>query len=164
MNKREKANGKKKRKKSMLTTIIIVLVMMVLLWTFTPFGYFHVRPEGEYQMNLTINGQKYTATMENNSSACALKHLLNWGPKTIHMRDYGGMEKVGMLWKGLPSNNTELTTEPGDLVLFMGSSFVVYYNTNHWNFTKLGHINNVTQDELKQILGDGDVTIELSLP
>lgn len=164
MNKREKANGKKKRKKSMLTIIIFVLVMMVLLWIFTPFGYFHVRPEGEYQMNLTINGQKYTATMENNSSAAALKHLLKFGPKTIHMRDYGGMEKVGMLWKGLPSNNTELTTEPGDLVLFMGSSFVVYYNTNHWNFTKLGHIDNVTQDELKQILGDGDVTIELSLP
>ena len=102
--------------------------------------------------------------MENNSSASALKHLLKRGPKTVHMRDYGGMEKVGMLWKGLPSNNTDLTTEPGDLVLFMGSSFVVYYNTNHWNFTKLGYINDITQEELKQILGDVNVTITLSLP
>ena len=164
MDEQQKTDIRRKRRKRMIPIIIIAVIVVIALWLFTPFGYLHVRPEGEYQMNLTINGQTYTATMENNSSASALKHLLKWGPKTVHMRDYGGMEKVGMLWKGLPSNNTDLTTEPGDLVLFMGSSYVVYYNTNHWNFTKLGHINDITQEELKEILGDGDVTIILSLP
>lgn len=163
MDKQKRTDINEKRRKRMISIIIIAVIAIIVLWLFTPLGYFHVRPEGEYQMNLTINGEIYTATMENNSSASALRHLLKWGPKTVHMRDYGGMEKVGMLWKGLPSNNMDLTTEPGDLVLFMGSSFVVYYNSNHWNFTKLGHINDVTHEELKQIFGDGDVTITLSL-
>ena len=34
---------------------------------------------------------------------------------------------------------------------------------NSWNFTKLGHVDNMTQEELKRLLGDGDVTITLSL-
>jgi hypothetical protein len=40
---------------------------------------------------------------------------------------------------------------------------VIYYDKNSWNFTKLGHIDNITQEELKAILGEGDVTVTLSL-
>jgi hypothetical protein len=35
---------------------------------------------------------------------------------------------------------------------------------NSWNFTRLGRINNVTTEELREILGDGNVTITLFLP
>lgn len=79
------------------------------------------------------------------------------------MRDYGGMEKVGMFSKSLPSTNVDQTVGAGDLVLYMGSSFVINYDTNHWNFTKLGHIDRISQAELEELLGTGNVTVTLSL-
>ena len=36
-------------------------------------------------------------------------------------------------------------------------------DVNSWNFTKLGKVEDVTQDELKQILGKGDVTAVFSV-
>lgn len=142
---------------------ILMIAVLIILYMFTPFGFFGVSLDGEYQMRLAVGDTEMIATMENNSSAQALRQMLERGPKTIRMRDYGGMEKVGMLGKGLPTNNKNITTEPGDLILFMGSSLVVYYEANNWNFTKLGHINDVSQEKLKTILGDGNVTITLSL-
>jgi hypothetical protein len=40
----------------------------------------------------------------------------------------------------------------------------VYRPPNSWNFTRLGKINKVTAEKLREILGDGNVTITLSLP
>ncbi|WP_255396442.1 hypothetical protein [Drancourtella sp. An12] len=39
----------------------------------------------------------------------------------------------------------------------------MYYDRNSWNFTRLGTIDHISAKELKQILGDGDVTVTLSL-
>ena len=52
---------------------------------------------------------------------------------------------------------------PGDIILYQGNQITIYYDTNTWNFTKLGKIENITQKELKEILGDGDVTVTFSL-
>ena len=115
------------------------------------------------KISLTINNQVLTAELVDNTSAEALVELLQEGPLTIGMRDYEDMEKVGSLGTSLPSNNEQITTEAGDLILYMGNAFVIYYAPNSWNFTRLGKIQNVTGDELKEILGDGDVTVVLSL-
>ena len=40
---------------------------------------------------------------------------------------------------------------------------VIYYAPNSWNFTRLGKIDNITQDELKAVLGNGNVTVTLAL-
>jgi flavodoxin len=112
---------------------------------------------------LKIGERTYTATLTDNSSAQALKELLAAGPVTIDMRDYGNMEKVGGLGKSLPTNDEQTTTEPGDLILYQGNAFVIYYAANSWNFTRLGKINDVSRDELKEALGDGNVTVTLSL-
>jgi hypothetical protein len=80
------------------------------------------------------------------------------------MRDYGSMEKVGSLVTDLPRNDQQITTEAGDIILYQGNAFVIYYAPNSWNFTRLGKIENVTSEKLKEILGDGNVTITLSLP
>ncbi len=114
-------------------------------------------------INLTINNQVLTAELANNTSAEALVELLQDGPLTINMRDYEKMEKVGSVGTSLPTNNEQITTEAGDLILYMGNALVIYYAPNSWNFTRLGKIQNVTADELKEILGDGDVTVTLSL-
>ncbi|NMC47069.1 MAG: hypothetical protein GYA52_09595 [Chloroflexi bacterium] len=119
---------------------------------------------GTNPMNIQIGNTVLTATLVDNSSAEALKEALAENPITIEMRDYGSMEKVGSLGMDLPRNDQQITTEAGDIILFQGSAFVIYYAPNSWNFTRLGKINDVTAEELKEILGDGSVTVTLSLP
>jgi len=115
-------------------------------------------------MNIQVGDRVLTATLVQNSSVDALKEALSQGPLTVNMHDYGSMEKVGSLGMDLPQNNEQITTEAGDIILYQGNAFVIYYAPNSWNFTRLGKINNVSAKELKEILSDGNVTITLSLP
>ena len=116
------------------------------------------------RMNIQIGDTVLTVTLVENSSVDALREVLSEGPITINMRDYGSMEKVGSLGMDLPRNDQQITTEAGDIILYQGNAFVIYYAPNSWNVTRLGKINNVTAEELRGILGDGFVTITLSLP
>ena len=115
-------------------------------------------------VNITIGDTVLTAALVENSSVDALKEMLSEGPITLAMRDYGSMEKVGSLGADLPRNDEQITTEAGDIILYQGNALVIYYAPNSWNFTRLGKINNVTEEELREILGDGNVTVTLSLP
>ncbi|MFB6319136.1 cyclophilin-like fold protein [Saccharicrinis sp. FJH54] len=115
-------------------------------------------------IKLTVNNtSELTATLVDNSSTAALIELLKNKPLTIEMHDYGSMEKVGSIGTSLPRNDEQITTEPGDIILYQGSALVIYYAPNSWNFTRLGKINNITQQELKAVLGEGDVTVKLEL-
>ena len=116
----------------------------------------------EKKMKLQVGETVFTATLADNSSAEALMKLLEKGPISIDMRDYGNMEKVGTLSTGLPRNDEQITTAPGDLILYQGNAFVIYYAPNSWNFTRLGKIDNVTAKDLKAALGSGNVTVTLS--
>lgn len=117
----------------------------------------------EMILNIQAGDHLLTATLAQNSSVEALVEMLSEGTVTIWMSDYANMEKVGSLPDSLPGNDEQISTEAGDLILYQGNSFVIYYDTNSWNFTRLGKINDMTQQELKEILGDGDITVELSL-
>lgn len=114
------------------------------------------------KMNIKVNGRTLTATMADNSSARALIDLLKEGDIVIDMSDYGNFEKVGSLGHTLPQNNENITTEAGDLILYQGNNFVIYYDTNTWNFTRLGKIDGISNAELKELLGKGNVTVTLS--
>ncbi|MBQ9237731.1 MAG: hypothetical protein IJ191_00220 [Treponema sp.] len=76
---------------------------------------------------------------------------------------YGNFEKVGELPVSLPRNDTPTDTDAGDIILYLGKRFVIYYDKNSWNFTPLGKVDGVTKAELKRILGAGNVTAVLSL-
>ena len=115
------------------------------------------------KMNLQIGDTTLTATLADNSSARALAELLKKGPLTLSLEDYAGMEKVGPLGTALPQNNERMVTAPGDIILYQGSSFVIYYGTNSWSLTRLGRIDDAEQDQLQELLGDGAVTVTLSL-
>lgn len=123
----------------------------------------NIKSNGEYIMNITVGDTVLTAKMCDNSSAKALKEMLEEGALTIDMHDYANFEKVGTLTKALPRNDEQITTEAGDLILYQGNSLTIYYDTNTWKFTRLGKIENVTKEDLLKILGDGDVTVTLSL-
>ena len=115
------------------------------------------------KMNLQIGDTTLTATLADNSSARALAELLKDGPLTLTLEDYAGMEKVGPLGTALPQNNERMVTGPGDIILYQGSSFVIYYGTNSWRLTRLGRIDDTDEERLRELLGDGAVTVTLSL-
>ena len=121
----------------------------------------------ENMSNTTIkietNGTTLTATLKDNVSTRALVNLLKEGPLTINMNDYAGMEKVGPIGTTLPQCNERITTQPGDLILYLGQYFVIYYAPNTYSLTPLGKIDNTSGDELIRILGNGDVTVTISL-
>ncbi len=114
-------------------------------------------------MKITAGDTTFTATLADNSSAEALKELLAEGPLTISMSDYASMEKVGPIGTDLPRNDEQISTGAGDIILYQGNSLVIYYDTNSWNFTRIGKIENVTGEELLDAFGSGDVTVTFSL-
>ena len=81
----------------------------------------------------------------------------------LTLNEYGSFEKVGALPQSLPKDDERITTEPGDIMLYLGNQITIFYGTNTWSYTRLGRIDNVTQAELKEILGSGNVTVTLSL-
>ncbi|MBQ7565611.1 MAG: hypothetical protein IJT18_00690, partial [Oscillospiraceae bacterium] len=40
---------------------------------------------------------------------------------------------------------------------------VVFYGSNSWAYTRLGHVTDKTAAEMAELLGNGNVTIEISL-
>lgn len=113
------------------------------------------------KITITVNGKTLTAALYDNSSAHALVELLKKGAISIEMHDYGNFEKVGDLPVSLPRNDTQTNTDAGDLILYQGKSFVIYYDKNSWNFTPLGKLEGITKAELKALLGKGNVTAVL---
>lgn len=119
--------------------------------------------ENEIKMNIEVNGHLLTAPLADNSSAKAFAELIKSEPLTINMNDYANYEKVGKLPENLPRNDEQITTEAGDIILYQGNQVTIYYDENTWNFTRIGKINNITQAELKEILGTGSVSVTFSL-
>ena len=115
------------------------------------------------KIKLKINNYELTATLVDNSSTQSLIEKLKESDITINMNDYGNMEKVGQLDFSLPRNDQNITTESGDLILYQGNNFVIYYDTNNWSLTKLGKIDNIDKQQLKNILGSGSIVVTLSL-
>ena len=73
------------------------------------------------------------------------------------------IEKVGEIGSTLPRNDEQIKTEPGDVILYLGTRITIYYDTNSWNFTRLGKIQDATKEDLLETLGDGNVTVTFSL-
>ena len=119
--------------------------------------------ENDRMIYAHVNGKTLRILAADNSSADALIDLLKAGDVTIEMHDYGSFEKVGFLGTALPRNDEQITTEPGDLILYQGNQVTIYYDVNSWSFTRLGKVQGLSQTELKEILGTGNATVTFSL-
>jgi len=119
----------------------------------------------QQKIYLTIGDVTKTATFVGNSSTEALVAQLQQGDITYEAHDYGNFEKVGALGYAFPENNEQITTVPGDLILYQGSNLCIYYDTNSWNFTRIGKLDNMTQADIKTWVnaGGGNVSVTLSL-
>lgn len=110
-----------------------------------------------------IGNKTFYAEPEDNSSGEAFIEQLTTGSLTVEMHDYGGFEKVGPLPFELPTNDEQITTQPGDVILYQGNQITIYYDENTWNFTRIAKISGVTKESLLEALGDGDVTVTFRL-
>ena len=77
------------------------------------------------------------------------------------MSMYGGFEQVGAIGRRLPSQDVQTSTSSGDIVLYSGNQLVVFYGSNSWAYTRLGRIIDKTPEEMRELLGNGDVTVTL---
>ena len=112
---------------------------------------------------IKVNNNVLNIKLEDNSATIELKERLKKGDIVVNAHEYEGFEKVGNLGFSLPREDTNITTSAGDIVLYQGNQISLFYNSNSWSYTKLGKIQNVSSNELKNILGNGDVTITFTL-
>ena len=118
--------------------------------------------EGENNMQMMIGETPVTVAWEDNASVEALKALAAEG-LTIEMSMYDGFEQVGAIGQSLPRDDQQTTTASGDIVLYSGNQLVVFYGSNAWAYTRLGHITDQTPAQMKALLGNADVTVTLSM-
>ena len=119
--------------------------------------------ESEKMMQMKIDDVLVNVEWEDNESVEALKALCENEPLVIQMSMYGGFEQVGPIGQRLPSDDVQTTTAAGDIVLYSSSQIVVFYGSNSWAYTRLGHITDQNESAMATLLGNGDVTITISL-
>lgn len=117
----------------------------------------------ESMLKLFINDEEIQVIWEENESVEALKNLAEDKPIIIDMSMYGDFEQVGSIGQSIPRNDKQMTTSAGDIVLYSGNQLVVFYGSNSWAYTKLGHIENISAEEMKKRLGSGDVNVTISI-
>lgn len=117
----------------------------------------------ERVMYIKAAGHTLTVAMEENSSADALLELLRQGDITVNAHDYGNFEKVGSLGVNLPTNDRHISIQPGDVILYQGNQITVYYDSSSWSLTRLGRVQGVTQEKLREILGNGSIDLTFTL-
>ena len=118
--------------------------------------------EEQTELKLQIGETAVAVQWEENEAVDALRELTEAGPLTIELSMYGGFEQVGPLGRSLPHSDVRTTTAAGDIVLYAGDQIVVFYGSNTWAYTRLGHITDKTDAELKELLGKDNVTLMLS--
>ena len=115
------------------------------------------------QLTMRIGDTQVTVAWEENESVDALRRIVREGPLVIPMSMYGGFEQVGPIGQSLPRNDVQTSTGAGDIVLYAGDQLVVFYGSNAWAYTRLGHITDPDAEGLAELLGAGDAEITIAL-
>ena len=116
-------------------------------------------------IKISVGGKTIPIAIEDNNATKELVKALRKAPVSYEANDYGGFEKVGDLGFSLPASDTQITTGPGDVILYSGNKIVLFYGTNSWSYTRIGKMEYGTLNELKAFLkaGQGMITVTLSL-
>ena len=118
---------------------------------------------GDSTMTMKIGDTKVNVDWEDNQAVEALRNMAEDGDVTIQMSMYGGFEQVGSIGQSLPRDDKQTTTSSGDVVLYSGNQMVVFYGSNSWSYTRLGHISDKNTEDMADLLSNGDVTITISI-
>lgn len=113
------------------------------------------------KLKLFIDDVEVDVDWEDNDSMKQISELAKQNPIIINSHQYGGFEQVGDIGQNIVSNNMQMTTEPGDIVLYAGNNIVVFYGSNSWSYTKLGKISK-KREEIENLLNKEKITIKLT--
>ena len=119
--------------------------------------------EEEPVLKVEINGENFIIDLSDSTSSRALVEKLKEEDLIVEMHDYGNFEKVGNLPYSLPRNDQNITTSCGDVILYLGNQITIYYDTNTWEFTRLGKVRFTDPSQLRNALGKGNVTVRFYL-
>lgn len=108
-------------------------------------------------MKLHIDGNEVPVSWLRNDSVSALAEL---APITISMERYGGFEQVGPLGRKIISHDKNEITGPGDVVLYNSSNIVIFFGSNEWSYTRLGHID-LDSESLSSLLDKESVSLRI---
>ncbi len=111
---------------------------------------------------LSIDGTPVTVQWEDNETVSELLTAAQNGAIEVSASRYGGFEQVGSLPQSFSRNDVQTTTQPGDIVLYSGNQLVIFFGSNSWSYTRLGHVNGMSSEELSDLLNKDVVIIELS--
>ena len=116
-------------------------------------------------IKIIVSGKTLSVKIEDNEATKALVAALSEASITYEANDYGGFEKVGLLGRTLPTSDTQITTQAGDVILYSGNQIVLFYGSNTWSYTRVGKMQYESLDELKSFLkaGEGNISVTLSL-
>ena len=116
-------------------------------------------------MYITIGGKSQRLTLTDNNATRALLTKLQDGNLNITLNSSGDFEIWGPLGFSLPTDNRQMTTQPGDVVLYNASNICLFYGANSWSYTPLGKIEGLSEDELRSFLkaGESNISVTLSL-
>lgn len=117
------------------------------------------------KMNVTIDGATKSVTLVDNAATRQLVAKLQEASVSVTLNSSGGFEIWGALGFSLPTSNEQVTAQPGDVVLYNGSNICLFYGSNSWSYTRLGHIDGLSDGELKTFLkaGESHINVILSL-
>lgn len=113
------------------------------------------------QLRLTVNGKVLDVEWENNETVAQILAYTEQGEIRVDATRYGGFEQVGSLPQSFVRNDVLTTTQPGDIMLYSGNQIVLFYESNTFRYTKLGHINGLSDEELTDLLQQDSVQIIL---
>lgn len=115
------------------------------------------------EMRLSIDGIDVAVEWEDNQAVADLRALASEAPVEVELHMYGGFEQVGPLGVRLTTSDAQMTTAPGDIVLYAGNQISVFYGANSWAYTRLGHITDKSASEMTDLLANGDVSITITV-
>ena len=119
--------------------------------------------KGDINMKLLIDNVEVPVDWEDNESVRQILSIASTSDLIVNAHRYGGFEQVGEIGHNIASNNVQMTTEPGDIVLYNGNNIVVFFGNNSWSYTKLGKIKDKNLSELKALLDNNSVKLTLSI-
>ena len=143
--------------------IIIIFCLVAFVFYFMKRDEDKVIVEEIKKIIISVNDRDLIVELEDNTSAEAFYKRLKKESITVNAKDYGNFEKVADLGFDLPRNDQNIESKAGDLMLYQGNKITLYYNTNKFNFTKLGHVTNLDSYELRDLLGKGDAVLKFSI-
>ena len=113
---------------------------------------------------ITIGGQTQSVTLVDNDATRELIAALQDASITVTLND-NNFEIWGSLGKSLTTKNEQMNAQPGDIVLYNGSNICIFYDSNSWSYTRLGHIDGLSESELRTFLkaGESNISVTLSL-